>query len=146
MTSEQLKCVENVEIDYSTCTNKCEGLEIIGYDELDVDSKWTRSLAKILKIEKDPKLARNMELFSEQYRKYKGVEYASKMHYVKILFKTPKFDRITKDRAAKFVDILSAIGGTMGLLTGFSIISGIEIVYFATKIILGSIKKDIAIK
>ena len=70
MNSEQLKCVENVEIDYSTCTNKCEGLEIIGYDELDVDSKWTRSLTKILKIEKDPKLARNMELFSEQYRKY----------------------------------------------------------------------------
>ena len=26
--------------------------------------------------------------------------------------------------------MLSAIGGTMGLLTGFSIISGIEIVYF----------------
>ena len=33
----------------------------------------------------------------------------------------------------KFVDILSAIGGTMGLLTGFSIISGVEILYFAAK-------------
>ena len=39
------------------------------------------------------------------------------------------------DRAAKFVDILSAIGGTMGLLTGFSIISGVEILYFSFKII-----------
>ena len=37
----------------------------------------------------------------------------------------------------KFVDILSAIGGTMGLLTGFSIISGVEIVYFGVKIALG---------
>ena len=36
--------------------------------------------------------------------------------------------------AAKFVDMLSAIGGTMGLLTGFSIISGVEILYFAAKI------------
>ena len=45
--------------------------------------------------------------------------------------------KITKDKAAKFVDQLSAIGGTMGLLTGFSIISGVEIAYFAVKIALG---------
>ena len=56
------------------------------------------------------------------------------MRLVRIYFDTPIFDRITKDRAAKFVDMLSAIGGTMGLLTGFSIISGIEILYFAAKI------------
>ena len=30
--------------------------------------------------------------------------------------------------------MLSTIGGTMGLLTGFSIISGIEIIYFIVKI------------
>ena len=46
---------------------------------------------------------------------------------------TPTFDKIIKDRAAKFVDILSAIGGTMGLLTGFSIISAVEFVYFVMK-------------
>ena len=63
--------------------------------------------------------------------------FASKLHYVKISFDTPKFEKITKDRAAKFVDQLSAIGGTMGLLTGFSIISGVEIVYFSLKIALG---------
>ena len=56
------------------------------------------------------------------------------MRYVRIYFETPTFERVTKDKAAKFVDILSAIGGTMGLLTGFSIISGVEIVYFAIKI------------
>ena len=54
---------------------------------------------------------------------------------MRIYFDTPTFDRITKDRAAKFVDMLSAIGGTMGLLTGFSIISGIEIFYFGWKIV-----------
>ena len=54
---------------------------------------------------------------------------------MRIYFDTPTFDRITKDRAAKFVDMLSAIGGTMGLLTGFSIISGVEIVYFGVKTI-----------
>ena len=61
----------------------------------------------------------------------------SNLRLVKIEFAAPVFDRISKDRAAKFVDQLSAIGGTMGLLTGFSIISGVEILYFAVKITLG---------
>ena len=57
--------------------------------------------------------------------------------YVKIWFsKTPFVNRITKDRAAKFVDMLSTIGGTMGLLTGFSLISGAEILYFGFRIVL----------
>ena len=54
---------------------------------------------------------------------------------MRIYFDTPTFDRVTKDRAAKFVDILSAIGGTMGLLTGFSIISAVEILYFSFRIL-----------
>ena len=37
------------------------------------------------------------------------------------------------DDAAKFANILAAVGGTMGLLTGFSIISLVEILYFALK-------------
>ena len=59
---------------------------------------------------------------------------------MRIFFYATSFDRITKDNAAKFVDRLSAIGGTMGLLTGFSIISGVEIVYFSIKIILKILK------
>ena len=57
-------------------------------------------------------------------------EWKNRLRFVRIYFETPTFDRITKDRAAKFVDMLSAIGGTMGLLTGFSIISAVEILYF----------------
>ena len=63
------------------------------------------------------------------------------LRVIKITFDTPVFDRVIKDRAAKFVDMLSAIGGTMGLLTGFSIISGVEIIYFGVKIILVFIKR-----
>ena len=62
---------------------------------------------------------------------------------MRIHFYATTFDKITKDRAAKFVDMLSAIGGTMGLLTGFSIISGIEIIYFAVKIFLQVLKDKI---
>ena len=49
------------------------------------------------------------------------------LYWIRIYFATPTFDRITKDEKANFGDKLSAIGGTMGLLTGFSIISGVEI-------------------
>ena len=61
---------------------------------------------------------------------------------MRIYFDTPTFDRITKDRAAKFVDMLSAIGGTMGLLTGFSIISGVEILYFALRVVWQILQKN----
>ena len=113
------------------------------------------------KVEKHPKLKSEIEYLSHQYytykdsymfpSKYKGkiksisvnllliiftdFEFSSKLHYVKISFNTPKFEKITKDRAAKFVEMLSSIGGTAGLLTGFSIISLVEIIYFVNKII-----------
>ena len=67
-------------------------------------------------------------------------EWNTRLRYVRIFFDTPTFDRITKDRAAKFVDMLSAIGGTMGLLTGFSIISGVEIIYFLLKSVMNVMK------
>ena len=68
-------------------------------------------------------------------------EWTNKLRFVRIYFDTPKFDRITKDKAAKFVNMLSEIGGTMGLLTGFSIISAVEILFFSAKIIFTLIKK-----
>ena len=52
-----------------------------------------------------------------------------------IYFDVTTFDLVINDRAAKFVDMLAAFGGTMGLLTGFSLISGVEIVYFGLKVI-----------
>ena len=67
----------------------------------------------------------------------------NKLRYVRIFFDTPTYDKIIKDRAAKFVDMLSAIGGTMGLLTGFSIISGVEILYFIAKLAAAFAKKRI---
>ena len=72
-------------------------------------------------------------------------EWKNKLRFVRIFFDTPTFDEITKDRAAKFVDMLSAIGGTMGLLTGFSIISGVEIIYFVGTIIFSFVKEKIKV-
>ena len=64
-----------------------------------------------------------------------------RLRLVRIYFETAAFDRVLKDRSAKFADQLSAIGGTMGLLTGFSIISAIEILYFLVKIFIDFCKK-----
>ena len=67
---------------------------------------------------------------------YLDYQLDAKLRYIRIYFtKTPYYDKIVKDTSAKFVDMLSAIGGTMGLLTGFSIISAVEIIYFALKIV-----------
>ena len=46
-----------------------------------------------------------------------------------------------QDRAAKFVEQMSAVGGTMGLLTGFSLISAVEILYFVLRIVFNLSKK-----
>lgn len=61
---------------------------------------------------------------------------------MRIYFDTPTFDIIEKDREAKFEDMLAAIGGTMGLLTGFSIISGVEILFFASRIGWNILKRN----
>ena len=58
----------------------------------------------------------------------------TELRFVRIYFDATSFDVIEKDRAAKFVDIISAIGGTLGLFTGFSIISAVEIIFFGIKL------------
>ena len=52
------------------------------------------------------------------------------LQLVQIYFDTATFDDIERDKKIKTEAQLSLIGGTRGLLTGFSIISGIEIVFF----------------
>ena len=54
----------------------------------------------------------------------------STLELVQIYFDTATFDDIERDKKIKTEAQLSLIGGTMGLLTGFSIISGIEIIFF----------------
>ena len=66
------------------------------------------------------------------YLKYElsGEELESTLQLVQINFDTATFDNIERDEKVKFDAQLSLVGGTMGLLTGFSIISGIEIIFF----------------
>ena len=49
---------------------------------------------------------------------------------VQIYLDTSTFDEVEKDVKVTLEAQLGLIGGTMGLLTGFSILSGVEIIYF----------------
>ena len=83
--------------------------------------------------------------FLYKYKVLSGSEWFPRVKIVSIYFDTPGYDEITKDTSAKFVDMLSAIGGTMGLLTGFSLISGVEILYFLAKFLINFVKKNLNI-
>ena len=60
---------------------------------------------------------------------FKNKSYST-LQLVQIYIKTATFDDIERDKKIKTEAQLSLIGGTMGLLTGFSIISGVEIIFF----------------
>ena len=109
-----------------------------------------RKFRKIYLVNKDTSIKQGKIIIHFEYNQYIFQDMKSSelnqamelnMKFVRIYFDATTFDRITKDRAAKFADMLSAIGGTMGLLTGFSILSGVEILYFGVKIILDVFKK-----
>ena len=53
---------------------------------------------------------------------------------VQIFFDTATYDEIERDVKVTLEAQLGVIGGTMGLLTGFSILSGVEFVYFIIKL------------
>jgi hypothetical protein len=58
------------------------------------------------------------------------------MKFVQIYFGTATYDKLEKDVKVTVEAQLGLIGGTMGLLTGFSLLSGVEIIYFVIKFLL----------
>ena len=68
---------------------------------------------------------------------------SSSLELVHIFFDTASYDEIERDKKISFEGQLSLIGGTMGLLTGFSIISGVEILYFGAKFFVAVMKARI---
>ena len=63
------------------------------------------------------------------------LEYAP-LQLVQIYFDTATYDEIERDVKVTLEAQLGLIGGTMGLLTGFSILSGVEIIYYVIKFIM----------
>ena len=55
------------------------------------------------------------------------------IYFIEIYFDTYTYDKVEQDKKMTLEAQLGLIGGTMGLLTGFSILSGVEILYFAIR-------------
>ena len=53
-----------------------------------------------------------------------------------IFFNTASFDKIVRDANTNYVLQLSLVGGTLGLFTGFSAMSAVEIMYYLTKMVV----------
>ena len=65
------------------------------------------------------------------------IDYAP-LQLVQIYFDTATYDQIERDVKMTVTGQIGLIGGTMGLLTGFSILSGVEILYFAAKLFMST--------
>ena len=143
-----LACVNKVVIETNNCRKSCSGFVVTGFSKSEIN----KNLVDLLPVSRDyddykqrthfpsGNTGSIINLYLTSQVLFSDYEWKNKLRYVRIYFDTPTFDRITKDRAAKFVDMLSAIGGTMGLLTGFSIISGVELLYFLIKGLLSFFK------
>ena len=55
------------------------------------------------------------------------------IYFVEIFFDTSTYDEVQQDKKMTLEAQIGLIGGTMGLLTGFSILSGVEIIYHAIR-------------
>merc|ERR1712218_47839 len=147
----ELLCVENIESNFRNyskiCQNSCAGLTVTSYSYSNL-KEHMKDDEEFLFPNETSAYNDYVQIFSfpEEMNKDLKLKWQSKIRYIRIFFDTPTFDIITMDRAAKFVDMLSAIGGTMGLLTGFSIISAVEIIYFAWKIIYKIFKDKKTVK
>ena len=51
------------------------------------------------------------------------------LQIVHLYIGTPTYDIVEKDVKITFTTFISLVGGYMGLFTGFSILSGVEIIY-----------------
>ena len=69
-----------------------------------------------------------------------STKYESPLYVVHISFATDTYDEVELDVKVTMEAQLGLIGGTLGLLTGFSILSGIEILYFIIKGFLSLVK------
>ena len=57
----------------------------------------------------------------------------AEIYFIEIFIDTSTYDKVEQDKKMTLEAQLGLIGGTMGLLTGFSILSGVQIIYYAVK-------------
>ena len=61
---------------------------------------------------------------------------------VQIFLETALYDQIERDKkgSMEIHQLIGLVGGTFGLLTGFSLLSGVEVLFFGFKLIRRTLK------
>ena len=120
----------------STCQVDCEGL----YADIDLENSTKNENIKDKAV---------IESLMQAYNDYKESNVKSQilhgrwffkvpavyhpLQVVQIYFSSATYDKIVNDVSVSLGDQISAIGGTMGLFAGFSILSAVEVLYFILK-------------
>ena len=79
---DQQMCVKNLKVNFSKCFYKCDGMDVISYDKIEINSEMARYLTqlsktKILnndffhKFDANSKLNKRISSLSDQYNNYK---------------------------------------------------------------------------
>ena len=129
----------------NTCKVHCEGLyadvnfvnTTVGKTSRDIIA--LQSLMAAYKAYKEMQV-KSMTLASNNYS-IVPLRYHP-LQVVQIYFSTATYDKIVNDVSVSLGDQISAIGGTMGLFAGFSILSAIEVLYFMLKFLSSLMSKS----
>ena len=148
-TPQGRKCYAGVdEVDFSSCLVDCKGLyadvdHVIGNASKDIallktlinsyeSYKRSQIGSFTLSSDGDPSYWEQFEMAPQAYQP---------LRVVQIYFDTATYDEIVKDVSVTLADRLGVIGGTMGLFSGFSFLSALEIVYFLIKALIITVKR-----
>ena len=130
---DKLQCVKKINVIDGQCIKGCEGLYVTSYFKTKMNEETFSEFWS--KVEDDYKKYKGRKDFDFPYE-LRNFDWKDSYKIIGIYIDTPAFDKVTKDVAATKNDMFSSIGGTLGLLTGFSILSGVEILYFLGKFLL----------
>ena len=65
-----------MKVDFSKCYDRCEGMDVISYDQNEIDSRMAQSMSKLYKkmfntgFDKNPTLTSYISKLSYQYNRY----------------------------------------------------------------------------
>ena len=130
-----------------TCNGLHADVQHVTDENIDAKNKEARDIIQKSYKGYKNELAPNIELYQDiddydssvwngTIYDYGYVKNDPDLIFIDIFFDTVTYDEIERDVKITMEAALGLIGGTMGLLTGFSILSGVEIVYFGIKFLL----------
>ena len=137
-------CYSRLDNANNTCQVDCEGL----YADVDFVNSTVGEKSRDIMV---------LESLMAAYKAYKEMQFKSMtlasnnhstvplpyhpLQVVEIYFSTATYDEIVNDVSVSLGDQISAIGGTMGLFAGFSILSAVEVLYFMLKFFFSLMSK-----